>query len=51
MSTDEFEVDEDGYAYDASSDYYSNFEEEHQEQGNEASGGLQRSISVYVWGV
>ena len=35
VSTDEFEVDENGYAYDAMSDYYSNFEEEHQEQGNE----------------
>ena len=35
MSTDEFEVDEDGYAYDPHRDYYSNFEEEQQEQGNE----------------
>ena len=35
VSTDEFEVDEDGCAYDPHSDNSSNFEEEQQEQGNE----------------
>ena len=35
MSTDKFEINEDGYAYDPHIDYYSNFEEEQQEQGNE----------------